>query len=82
MVATETLIQEILRSPGSEITPRNSNGLPWMAAPAADPDSSWEWYDSSYDLQAGLDVTEHEIPAALCAAVFQHAQRRYLAAQR
>lgn len=75
MAAIETLIQEILRTPATDATPRTSKGLAWIAAPASNTEHSWEWYDSSYDLQAGLEVTEHDVPPSLCAAVFQLALR-------
>jgi hypothetical protein len=75
MAAIETLIQEILRTPATDATPRTSKGLAWIAAPASNTEHSWEWYDSSYDLQTGLEVTEHDVPASLCAAVFQSARR-------
>lgn len=76
----ETLIQEILRAPAVDVgsaSMRQNRSLLWLAAPAGDSESSWEWYDSSYDLQAGLDVTEHQIPVELCAAVFQDTQRHF-----
>ena len=78
MAAIEALIQEILRAPAVESVQRQPLAHPWCYAPAAGSasDSSWEWYDSSYDLQAGLEVTEHHVPAALCAAVFHQSARR------
>jgi len=77
MVAIEALIQEIARSPVAPTTPRVKRGLAWVAAPASarEEDQSREWYDSSHDLLAGLEVTEHHVPAALCAAVFQLPRR-------
>ncbi|MEY8879061.1 MAG: hypothetical protein AB9M60_21300 [Leptothrix sp. (in: b-proteobacteria)] len=73
MVAIEALIQEIVRTPVVATAPRVRRPLAWVAAPASarEEDQSREWYDSSYDLQTGLEVTEHHVPAALCAAVFQ-----------
>ncbi|MEY4752477.1 MAG: hypothetical protein RJA44_152 [Pseudomonadota bacterium] len=76
----ETLIQEILRAPAVDVgsaSMRQNRSLLWLAAPAGDNEAGWEWYDSSYDLQAGLDVTEHQIPVELCAAVFQNTQRHF-----
>ena len=77
MVAIEALIQEIVRSPVVATAPRTKRPLVWVAAPASarDEDHSREWYDSSHDLLAGLEVTEHHVPAALCAAVFQLPRR-------
>lgn len=73
MVAIEALIQEIARTPVVTPAPRARRPLVWVAAPASarEEDQSREWYDSSHDLQTGLEVTEHHVPAALCAAVFQ-----------
>ena len=84
MAAIEALIQEIVRTPAIAPAPRKNPGLSWVAVPnaAGDREGSWEWYDSSYDLHSGLEVTEHHVPAALCAAVFQTAQQRYTRSER
>lgn len=77
MVAIEALIQEIVRSPAVATAPRPRRAPAWVVPPASarEEDQSREWYDSSHELLAGLEVTEHHVPAALCAAVFQLPRR-------
>jgi hypothetical protein len=67
---TDPLIEEILKLPGTV----HLNGAQLRhrhhAAPLPDDDASWDFYDSSYALRSGLQVTEREVPAELCRAVF------------
>lgn len=76
----DALIDEILKLPGTEqCTP-----APAVVRPTsyqADNDEKFSgFYDSSYDLLAGLMVIERKVPAKLCAAVFppdwRHQKRR------
>jgi hypothetical protein len=66
---TDPLIDEILKLPGTvhlsgaQVRHRHMVKLP-------DDDVSWDFYDSSYALRSGLQVTVREVPAELCRAVF------------
>ncbi|MEY2686466.1 MAG: hypothetical protein RL375_664 [Pseudomonadota bacterium] len=79
-VTEDALIDEILKCPGTE----QRTPVPAVVRPAsyqADNDEKFSgFYDSSYDLLAGLSVIERKVPAKLCAAVFppdwRHHKRR------
>jgi hypothetical protein len=80
VVTEDALIDEILKCPGTE----QRTPVPAVVRPVsyqADNDEKFSgFYDSSYDLMAGLMVIERKVPAKLCAAVFppdwrQHKRR-------
>ena len=66
----DALIDEILKCPGTE----QRAAVHAAVRPATyqvDSDEKFSgFYDSSYDLLAGLMVIERKVPAKLCAAVF------------
>jgi hypothetical protein len=69
LTSNDTLIEEILKLPGV----KHLNSAPSRPPISFEPDddaANWDFYDSSYALRTGLEVTEREVPASLCKAVF------------
>ncbi|MFM2065352.1 MAG: hypothetical protein RLZZ584_261 [Pseudomonadota bacterium] len=74
MNSHDALIEEILKLPGVAHMSR-APSRPKISLAPDDETMNWDFYDSSYALRAGLEVTEREVPASLCKAVWPMRQR-------